>query len=57
MADMYNLPIEFVDGYIESISVSIPWSSLLTDNSFVQVSGLMMTIKPRYRHGSGMTNF
>ncbi|XP_076360508.1 autophagy-related 2 isoform X2 [Tachypleus tridentatus] len=49
LGETYNLPLEFVDGYINSISVSIPWSALLTENSVVVVTGLMMTIQPKQR--------
>lgn len=53
MGEQQNLPIEFVDGYISQMSVSIPWSSLLSDSSFVEVVGLMLTIQPKQRADSG----
>jgi len=43
-----------VDGYISQMSVSIPWSSLLSDSSFVEVTGLMLTVQPKQRADSGM---
>lgn len=54
MADEHNLPVEFVDGYLSEISVSIPWTSLLTDSSYVEVSGMVITVQPKQRIDSGM---
>ncbi|KAG7163547.1 autophagy-related protein 2 homolog A-like [Homarus americanus] len=49
VADQLNLPLRFVDGYIGEICVSIPWHALLSENCFVEVSGLMVTIEPKQR--------
>ncbi|GFG37838.1 hypothetical protein Cfor_03151 [Coptotermes formosanus] len=57
LGEQQNLPIEFVDGYISQMSVSIPWSSLLKDSSFVEVMGLMLTIQPKQRADSGASMF
>lgn len=57
LGEQQNLPIEFVDGYISQMSVSIPWSSLLSDSSFVEVMGLMLTIQPKQRADSGASMF
>lgn len=57
LGEQQNLPIEFVDGYISQMSVSIPWSSLLSDSSFVEVVGLMLTIQPKQRADSGASMF
>lgn len=53
LGEQQNLPIEFVDGYIEEVSVSIPWSSLLKDSSYVAVSGMVFTVQPKQRADSG----
>ncbi|XP_043221446.1 autophagy-related protein 2 homolog A-like isoform X2 [Amphibalanus amphitrite] len=42
-----NLPLEFVDGYIRQVRVSIPWSTLLTASSTVEISGLMLTVQAK----------
>ncbi|XP_037072361.1 autophagy-related protein 2 homolog B-like [Pollicipes pollicipes] len=42
-----NLPVEFVDGYIRRVRVTIPWSSLLTASSYVEISGLMLTVQAK----------
>ncbi|XP_032812105.2 autophagy-related protein 2 homolog B [Petromyzon marinus] len=47
MLDSVNAPLEITDGYIESISVSIPWSALLLENSTVEVRGLRLTLRPK----------
>ena len=42
-------PVEIRDGCVSSISVEIPWSSLLTANSKVEIKGLEITVQPKYR--------
>ncbi|XP_061461555.1 autophagy-related protein 2 homolog A isoform X2 [Rhineura floridana] len=42
-------PLEIVDGFIDSIAVTIPWSALVTENCTVEVSGLQITCRPKYR--------
>ncbi|RZF47432.1 hypothetical protein LSTR_LSTR007359 [Laodelphax striatellus] len=49
LGEQSHLPFEFVDGYIDDMSVSIPWASLFSDSSFVQVSGLVLTVQPKER--------
>lgn len=49
LGEKFNLPVRFVEGYITSIEVAIPWSKPLTDNSFVEVDGLMLTVQPKER--------
>ncbi|XP_071501504.1 autophagy-related protein 2 homolog B-like [Diadema antillarum] len=43
-------PVEIRDGSVGSISVEIPWSSLLTASSKVEIRGLQLTIQPKYRN-------
>ena len=45
--ETFNIPLEIVDGFIGSISVSIPWSSLLTSSTSIEVTGLELTIQPK----------
>lgn len=42
-------PLEIVDGFVSSISVTIPWQALLTDHCTLEVSGLQITCRPKYR--------
>lgn len=53
LGEKKNLPIEFVDGFLAEISVSIPWATLLTDSIFIEVTGLQITIQPRQRVDNG----
>ena len=43
----YNVPVQVVDGFIGSISVSIPWSALVSDNTVLEIHNLELTIQPR----------
>ncbi|XP_063146359.1 autophagy-related protein 2 homolog B isoform X2 [Candoia aspera] len=42
-----DAPLEVTEGFIQSISLSIPWGSLLQDNCALEVKGLEMVFKPR----------
>ncbi|XP_034274314.1 autophagy-related protein 2 homolog B isoform X2 [Pantherophis guttatus] len=42
-----DAPLEVTEGFIQSISLSIPWGSLLQDNCALEVKGLEMVLKPR----------
>ncbi|KAM6435330.1 autophagy-related protein 2 homolog A isoform 1-T1 [Liasis olivaceus] len=45
-------PLEILDGFIDSIAVTIPWSALVTENCTVEVSGLQVTCRPKYRRAN-----
>ncbi|XP_044278561.1 autophagy-related protein 2 homolog A isoform X2 [Varanus komodoensis] len=47
-------PLEIVDGFIESISVTIPWSALVTENCTVEVCGLQITCQPKCHSAPGV---
>uniref|UniRef100_A0A670ZVT8 Autophagy related 2B n=1 Tax=Pseudonaja textilis TaxID=8673 RepID=A0A670ZVT8_PSETE len=42
-----DAPLEVTEGFIQSITLSIPWGSLLQDNCALEVKGLEMVFKPR----------
>lgn len=44
-----GIPIELVDGYIESISVSVPWKALLNDSCEICIHGLNLTFAGRQK--------
>ena len=48
-----GIPLEIVDGYIGSITVTMPWSALVSDNTIIDISDLEVTIKPKYREDIG----
>ena len=45
----YNVPIEIVDGFVGSISVTIPWSALINDSTVVEIRNLELTVQPKQR--------
>ncbi|KAL4717909.1 hypothetical protein ACJJTC_001327, partial [Scirpophaga incertulas] len=49
LGDSQNWPLEIVDGYMHEITVTIPWSTLLKDDSIVEVNGLSLTVQPKVR--------
>ena len=44
-----ELPVQFVDGYIKDLSVSVPWSNLLKDNCNFVIDGLTITLQVKKR--------
>ncbi len=44
-----DLPFELVDGYVRHLSVSVPWSTLLSDDCRFAVDGLTVTVQVRQR--------
>lgn len=49
--------MEFVDGYIEQMSITIPWASLLKDSSNIEVRGLNVTVQPKQRAENATSMF
>ncbi|KAM9301925.1 autophagy-related protein 2 homolog A [Gastrophryne carolinensis] len=52
LLDSAGAPLEIIDGFIGSISVTIPWSALITENCTLEVSKLQVTCRPRYKAAS-----
>ena len=44
-----GVPVELIDGYISSISVSVPWKALLNDSCEIEIHGLSLTFTPKYK--------
>lgn len=57
LGEQQHLPLEFVDGFVSEMSVSIPWSALLSEASYVEVTSLRLTVQPRQRVKSGTSMF
>ncbi|XP_063919299.1 autophagy-related protein 2 homolog B isoform X2 [Zophobas morio] len=57
LAEKQNWPLEFVDGFIENLFISVPWTSLLTDSSFIEVTNLRLTMQPKQRNESATSMF
>ncbi|XP_045166071.2 autophagy-related protein 2 homolog A-like [Mercenaria mercenaria] len=53
----FSVPVELVDGFVEAISVSIPWSALIQDSTTLEVTGLELTLQPKSRDDHEMTGF
>uniref|UniRef100_A0A3B3ZN14 Uncharacterized protein n=1 Tax=Periophthalmus magnuspinnatus TaxID=409849 RepID=A0A3B3ZN14_9GOBI len=51
LLESLGAPLEIVDGFVSSITVTIPWQALLTDHCTLEVSGLQITCRPKYRTG------
>ncbi|CAG0883695.1 unnamed protein product [Darwinula stevensoni] len=49
LGEQYHLPLEFIEGYVGEITISIPWSSLLNESIFMEVRGLRLTVQPKQR--------
>ena len=49
LIDSADLPVEFVDGFISDLSVTIPWANLLNESCFFSISGLTITIQVKKR--------
>lgn len=47
LSEAQHWPFQFVDGYIGSVRVDVPWMNILSDNSRVHISGLMLTVQPK----------
>uniref|UniRef100_A0A8D0SE47 Autophagy related 2B n=1 Tax=Sus scrofa TaxID=9823 RepID=A0A8D0SE47_PIG len=48
-----DAPLEVTEGFIQSISLSVPWGSLLQDNCALEVKGLEVVFRPRPRLATG----
>jgi hypothetical protein len=39
-----NVPLEILDGFIHTIAVSVPWSSLMQENCEVELQGIELVV-------------
>ncbi|XP_065067241.1 autophagy-related protein 2 homolog B-like [Rhopilema esculentum] len=44
-----GIPLEIIDGFISSISVAVPWTSLLSESCHIDLNGLELTLAPKQR--------
>lgn len=49
MLEESEAPVEFVDGYIQELSVTVPWSNLLKENCYFEIHGLTITLQVKKR--------
>lgn len=52
-----SAPLEVVSGYIGCVSISIPWSSLMSSSCKVEISGLNITVTPSCSQYSGQGDY
>lgn len=57
MLDNAGIPLEIIDGFIGSISVSVPWTALLSESCCMDIQGLEITIMPRQRVDTGILSY
>ncbi|XP_061552088.1 autophagy-related protein 2 homolog B isoform X1 [Phycodurus eques] len=48
-----DAPFEIIAGFIQTISLTVPWAALLHDNCALEVKGLEMVFRPRPRVATG----
>lgn len=46
-----DAPFEVIAGFIQTISLTVPWAALLQENCALEVKGLEMVLRPRPRIG------
>ncbi len=49
LLDSLGAPLEIVEGFVNSIAVTIPWAALVTEHCTLEVTGLQITCRPKYR--------
>ncbi|CAH0551839.1 unnamed protein product [Brassicogethes aeneus] len=57
LGEKQNWPIEFVDGYIETLHISIPWRTIFSDKTHVLIDSLKLTIQPKQRSENATSMF
>lgn len=53
LGEKQNWPLEFVDGYVEKLIVSIPFTAILKESALIEVHGLKLTLQPKQRQECG----
>lgn len=49
LLESLGAPLEIVEGFVNSIAVTIPWAALVTEHCTLEVTGLQITCRPKYR--------
>ncbi|XP_076267231.1 autophagy-related 2 isoform X1 [Rhynchophorus ferrugineus] len=57
LSDAQNWPFEFVAGYIDKIHISVPWTSIRSNSTQVEICGLKVTIQPKQRKEDATSMF
>lgn len=46
-----------MDGHVREITVTVPWSTILKDDSIVEINGLSLTVQPKVRAEPGILHY
>lgn len=46
-----DAPFEVIAGFIQTITLTVPWAALVQENCALEVRGLEMVLRPRPRAG------
>uniref|UniRef100_A0A8C2KWT7 Autophagy related 2A n=1 Tax=Cyprinus carpio TaxID=7962 RepID=A0A8C2KWT7_CYPCA len=49
LLESLGAPLEIVEGFVNSITVTIPWAALVTEHCTLEITGLQITCRPKYR--------
>jgi len=53
LSEEQGFPVKFLDGSIAEVCVSVPWSALLSESSFVEIKGLTLVVEPKQQSKHG----
>jgi autophagy-related protein 2 len=54
LSEEQGFPVKFLDGSIAEVSVSVPWSALLSESSYVEIKGLTLVVEPKQQSKNGV---
>uniref|UniRef100_A0A671P343 Autophagy-related protein 2 homolog A-like n=1 Tax=Sinocyclocheilus anshuiensis TaxID=1608454 RepID=A0A671P343_9TELE len=49
LLESLGAPLEIVEGFVNSITVTIPWAALVSEHCTLEITGLQITCRPKYR--------
>ncbi|XP_054715680.1 autophagy-related protein 2 homolog B-like [Uloborus diversus] len=49
LSEEYNLPVNFLHGSIDFVSITVPWTALLCENTVIEIRGLNVVVQPKER--------
>uniref|UniRef100_A0A3B4EI02 Autophagy related 2A n=1 Tax=Pygocentrus nattereri TaxID=42514 RepID=A0A3B4EI02_PYGNA len=56
LLESLGAPLEIVEGFVQSIAVTIPWAALVTDHCTLEVTGLQITCRPKSWDSQGWSS-
>ncbi|KAH1007770.1 hypothetical protein HUJ04_004965 [Dendroctonus ponderosae] len=49
LSETQNWPVQVVEGYIDKIHISIPWTAIFSESTQVEICGLRIKVQPKQR--------